>query len=374
MQCIKCKAELPDGALYCPSCGKKQTQTPRKALKRANGTGTVYKFSGRRRRPWVAAKSRVIIGYYETRTAALEALERFSGRNLDERYNMTFAEVFEEWKAEHYRDITDAGRSTYERAYDVFADLHSRRFRDLRTADYQAIIDRHLSKTHSTVSKYKQLLTQMSKWAIREEIITTNYASFVRVPEQSKTEKLIFTDAEIKRIEAAAQTNEAARIVCMLLATGMRIGELFSLPYENYYGEYVIGGSKTEAGRDRYIPIRPEGLSHFEYFAARSGKGKLLLDGYSGNKTIRNFRRRDYADLLRELNIDPAKTPHSTRHTYASRAVREKMEPDILQHILGHTKFETTADIYNHPDNNALLAAVNPDATLLAEKVTDNAQ
>lgn len=32
-----------------------------KAMRRANGTGTVYKLSGRRRRPWVAAKQKIII-------------------------------------------------------------------------------------------------------------------------------------------------------------------------------------------------------------------------------------------------------------------------------------------------------------------------
>lgn len=62
MDCIKCKSPLPEGALYCPMCGKKQVQERRKALKRANGTGTVYKLQGRRKRPWVAAKNKVVIG------------------------------------------------------------------------------------------------------------------------------------------------------------------------------------------------------------------------------------------------------------------------------------------------------------------------
>mgnify|MGYP000464618867 CR=1 FL=1 len=46
MDCIKCKSPLPEGALYCPMCGKKQVQERRKALKRANGTGTVYSSRG----------------------------------------------------------------------------------------------------------------------------------------------------------------------------------------------------------------------------------------------------------------------------------------------------------------------------------------
>ena len=172
--CIKCKAALPDGALFCPMCGKKQASEKRKALKRANGTGTVYKLSGRRSRPWVAAKNRVIIGYYPRKTDAADALERLTGRPLDERYNMTFSEVFTEWKAEHYREIGEKGVESYDRAYAVCAPLHNKKFRDLRTKDFQAIIDSNMAKSNSTLSKYKQLMTQMARWAVREEIATTD--------------------------------------------------------------------------------------------------------------------------------------------------------------------------------------------------------
>ena len=195
--CIKCKAALPDGALFCPMCGKKQVAEKRKALKRANGTGTVYKLSGRRARPWVAAKNRVVIGYYERKTDALDALERLNGKPLTERYNMTFAEVFETWKAEHYKEIGKQGIQSYDGAYKIFAPLHDRKFRDLRAADFQAAIDPYMSKSHSTVSKYKQLITQMSNWAVREEICTANFARFVRLPENIKKEKDIFTEEDI---------------------------------------------------------------------------------------------------------------------------------------------------------------------------------
>lgn len=151
MLCRKCKREIPPDRKFCPYCGARQERDQRKALKRANGTGTVYKLQGRRRRPWVAAKNRTVIGYYETKTAALEALNRLTGRSLDKRYNMTFSDVFEAWKKEHYKEITDAGRSSYNRAYDVFAPLHRKKFRDLRTADFQAVLDPYMKQSHSTI-------------------------------------------------------------------------------------------------------------------------------------------------------------------------------------------------------------------------------
>lgn len=241
----------------------------------------MYRLQGRRLRPWIAAKNKTVIGYYETKTAALEALNRLSGRPLDERYNMTFADVFESWKAEHYKEITDIGQASYNRAFDVFSPLHKKKFRDLRTADFQSVLVPYMKQSHSTVSKHKQLITQMSAWAMREELITTNFAKFVRLPENVKKEKEIFSDADIKKLEGDG--NEAAKIVLMLIYTGMRIGELFSLPLKDYHETYVIGGEKTEAGRNRIIPIRPEGREYFRYFSEHASElarraGYLVLN------------------------------------------------------------------------------------------------
>lgn len=353
-KCRACQKEMPDSAVFCPWCGRKQAREPRKALKRPNGSGSVYRLTGRRKRPWVAAKSKTIIGYYEKKTDALAALERLTGKTVDERYNMTFAEVFSDWKAEHYREIGKKGIEAYDRAYAVFAPLHEKKFRSLRTADFQSVLDQYMTKSHSTVSKHKQLITQMSAWAAREEICTTNFAKFVKLPENVKKEKETFTDAEIKKLEKDG--SDAARIVLMLLATGMRIGELFSLPLKDYHGDYVVGGEKTEAGRNRVIPIRPEGKAYFAYFAQKA-KGDLLLSGYEGQKVPANFRRRDYYPLLEKLQIEK-KTPHATRHTYATRAVKEGLAPEILQKILGHADYSTTANIYTHLDPETLINAV----------------
>lgn len=351
--CIKCKAALPDGALFCPMCGKKQASEKRKALKRANGTGTVYKLSGRRSRPWVAAKNKVIIGYYPKKTDALEALERLTGKALTDRYNMTFAEVYDAWKTEHYRNIGKHAIETYTVAYRAFAPIYGKKFRDLRTTDLQAAIDAKKGAPES-IRKRKQLVTQLYKWAIREEISTTNFAQFITIPQTVKTEKEIFSDEDIKKIEA--DESEAAKIVTMLLSTGMRIGELFSLPAGDYHETYVIGGEKTAAGKNRIIPIRPEGQAAFAYFAERVN-GPLLISGYSGQRTPENFRKRDYYDLLARLGIEK-KTPHATRHTYASRAVKEGLAPEVLQRVLGHAKYSTTADVYTHLDAQTLISAV----------------
>lgn len=359
MECIKCKKEIPAGSVFCCWCGKKQEAAPKKALKRANGTGTVYKLQGRRTRPWVAAKDNTIIGYFEKKTAALEALARLQGRSIDEIYNWTFKQVYAAWKDEHFRDIGVKGTESYERAYDVFEPLHGRKFRELRTADYQAIMDKYRDKSHSLLSKFKQLATQMSQWGIRQELITTNFATFIKLPENVKKEKEIFSAEDIKKLEA--DSSQEARLVLMLIYTGMRIGELFGLRTENVYETYVIGGEKTEAGRNRIIPIRSEGRKYFAEFKKRA-KGDLLISGYSGQKVIANFRNRDYYPLLERLGISK-KTPHATRHTFASWAVANNIKPELLQKMLGHADYSTTANIYEHFDIDQLVNAIDAPVT-----------
>lgn len=359
MECIKCKKDIPDGSVFCCWCGKQQQTPQRKALKRANGTGTVYKLQGRRTRPWVAAKGKTIIGYYDKKTAALDALARLQGRSIDEIYNWTFKQVYEAWKDEHFRDIGAKGIESYERAYDVFEPLHDRKFRELRTADYQIVIDKYSDKSHSLLSKFKQLATQMSQWGIRQELITTNFASFIKLPENVKKEKEIFSEEDIQKLEADG--SQAAKLTLMMVYTGMRIGELFGLRTENVHETYVIGGEKTEAGRNRIIPIRSEGRKYFAEFRERA-KGELLISGYAGQKVIANFRKRDYYPLLERLGISK-KTPHATRHTFASWAVANNIKPELLQKMLGHADYSTTANIYEHFDIDQLVNAIDVPVT-----------
>ena len=143
----------------------------------------------------------------------------------------------------------------------------------------------------------------------------------------------------------------------MMIYTGMRIGELFGLRTENVHETYVIGGEKTKAGRNRIIPIRSEGRKYFAEFKERE-KGELLISGYDGRKVAANFRNRDYYPLLERLWI-PKKTPHATRHTFASWAVANNIKPELLQKMLGHADYSTTANIYEHFDIDQLVEAID---------------
>lgn len=356
MVCIKCQKAIPEDGLYCPYCGKKQQAQKRKKKKRVNGSGSVCRKPGNRSKPWEAQKAGVYIGAYATKFEAEQALLRLADLPISETLNLTFEQVYQKWFPEHSRTITAKGAEGYATAYTHCQSLYPRIFRKLRTSDFQQIIigmeQEGLSK--STCEKVMQLFGQMSSWAMREEIIHTNYARFITTTAKQKTEKTPFTQQQIESIRQS--DHPAAAIALILIATGCRPNELFSVPLSNCFGSYFISGSKTEAGRNRIIPVSALGLPAYQSLlasATQNGCAKLI-DAYAGNHTYSNFAKRDWKKLMVSLGIE-GMTPYNCRHTYATLAVKSGVKPEILQKILGHADYNTTATVYTHLDKNDIL-------------------
>lgn len=356
MDCVKCKASIPDGALFCPWCGKKQAVTKKKVKKRANGMGSIIKKPGSRSKPWEAQKAGVYIGCYATKYEAEQALLKLSDKKVLDNINLTFQEVYDRWLPEHSRTVTGKGMEGYRTAFNNCAMLHDQIFRRLRTADFQAAVnaleEKGLSK--SSCEKVVQLFGQLSKWAIREEICSTNYAQFVTILATKKKEKAVFTPSQISAIRSSEHM--AAPIAMILLATGCRPNELFSATVANCHENYFISGSKTEAGKNRAIPVSPLGLEAYRKLLDAAKGSDKLIDGYGGNHTYANFAKREWKELMASLGIEDM-TPYNCRHTYTTMAVQSGIKPEILQKILGHADYSTTVDVYTHLDIDDVLAA-----------------
>ena len=356
--CIKCKAELPESAVFCPFCGKKQIQE-RKHRKRANGTGCISKLSGNRAKPWLARKNGVSIGTFATRSEAQKALERLTDVTVNEKFNMTFSEVYERWHAEHQREISKSMDQNYQLAFKQCPQLHAMQMRKILRSDYQACIIalEMQGKSKSTCNKLRVLLGQLGRWALEEGITLTNPAEDLNTVAKQKSTREIFTEADIKAIKKSKLP--AADIALILISCGCRPGELFSVPLVNCREDHFIGGSKTEAGKNRIIPIGPDGLASYNKIRAKAiaDKSQLLIEGYSGaNKTAPNFTKRDWRALMTEIGRE-GMIPYSCRHTFITRAIRSGVELPVLEAIVGHVDRETTR-IYTHLHADDLVNAV----------------
>lgn len=362
MNCPKCKKQIPEDAKLCCYCGK--TLTTKARPHRRKGTGSVYKLSDKpRSKPWAAAKDGVLLGLYESEYAASKALEPYQAHRVSARINMTTTEVYKAWKADR------GSAPKYETSWPHLAPIANMKFRDVKKAEYKAVIsameDKGLSR--ATCDKVKQLCNFLSKWALSEDVIDKSYADFIELPKTTKTAKAIFTSEDIKVLKKYAHLYADARIVLILIYTGYREDELFRLKRKDVHLDqrFTIGGLKTDAGRERIVPISSHVEEHFRYFWEHPKEGHDAEEDYflqntaGGKLNPGNWRSRNFYPLLHSLKLDtPKKTPHCTRHTFATLAVRAKMAPQALQKIIGHVHYSTTADIYNHPDVEQLVAAM----------------
>ncbi|MBE6933674.1 MAG: site-specific integrase [Ruminococcaceae bacterium] len=359
MICSKCNTELPDNAVCCWACGKKVI-TERKHRKRSNGTGSITKLSGNRAKPWIARKNDVYIGSYATRVDAQKALERLTDIDINEKFNYTFKQVHDLWLPEHERTIGEHGKGNYKTALNNCQELHDLRFRSLRTSDFQKVIIRLEEKglSKSSCEKVLQLFGQLSDWAIREGICQTNYARFCTITAEQKSKGQVFPPEAIAAIKESKL--EAAKVVLVLLATGCRGNELFTVPLSNCFSRYFIGGSKTSSGKNRVIPVAADGLMAYQAILteAKSRGGKLFIDGYNGNKTYANFAKREFKELMNEIGLE-GYTPYDCRHTFTTQAIRAGIDKQTLRRILGHADLSTTDKYYTHLDLDDILNAVD---------------
>lgn len=352
MDCVKCKATLPEGALYCPLCGKKQAPETRKHRKRANGSGTIYKMAGNRAKPWAAMRNNVFLGSFKTYAEAQKALERTTDADITDKYNLTFSQIYELWKPVHAREVTESQMGCYTYAYNQSVSLHSRKFRTLRKSDFESVIlaMEEAGKSLSSCGKVMQLFGQLSKWAMDEGIVTQNHSKNVKTTAEQKSVKKPFTAAQIQAIKSAG--SRAKQIALILIASGARTKELFNVPLIDCYDNYFIAGSKNRKGKEvkrRVIPVSDLGKDAYRELlqaAKESGKPRLI-DGYAGNRDSVNFQKRDFKELMQEIGVTDM-TPYNCRHTFSTLAVKAGVTPQLLSRMMGHEDIKTADKHYTH--------------------------
>lgn len=363
--CVKCKKDIPDESTFCLFCGKKQVVgEKKKTKKRANGSGTVYKVSGRRRKPWAAVvtqyvnsiRNSVFLGYFATEKEAEVALSSVDVKNIPSDYNSTLQDIYNAWSHVHFRDVSKKSVEGYETAWKHLSPYYKKKMRDIRTDDFQFVIDELVKKgrSRSACDKIKILANKLCKFAMERDVVNKNYAQFIKLPKAVKKEKEIFSNEAIE-ILFKYKWKKTAQIILTFIFTGTRIEELFSIETANVHlkERYMVGGEKTDAGKNRIIPINEKIYPFIESWYNPDNK-YLLINSKGGKKNARNFREREFYPFLKEIGIlskddeKPRLTPHNTRHTFSSKMVKAGARPELLQKIIGHANYETTIDTYTH--------------------------
>lgn len=338
-------------------------------MKNANGDGSVYKLSGRRRKPWVAAVTmgmvsgkqvRHILGTYETKKEANAALAKHRVNPVSSMINITLGELYEEWSDAKYEKLTKATADNYRAAWNYLSQHSKVQMKDLRTLHMQKVIDtcHKEGMSKSSLQKIRTLCGLLCNFAVENDIVVKNYAEFLELPKTEKVAKGRFNDLEIRKIE---QSNLPwADTILILIYTGMRVNEMLGLTRFNIDLDRQLitgGGIKTDAGKSRVIPIHPKLMPIIKKWYDKGGE-KLICDNQGKAIKINRYRNSMYYPVLKELGL-PKLTPHCCRHTFGSIMAEAGVDTISIQQIIGHSDYNTTANIYTKLDTETLKKAIN---------------
>ncbi|NCD00242.1 MAG: site-specific integrase [Bacteroidia bacterium] len=339
-------------------------------MRNPNGYGSVIKMSGNRRNPFAVRVTNGwddegkqlyrYLGYYPDRPTAMIALAEYNKNPLQiDASSITFKEVYDKWSTDKYEKIHYTNANGYRAAYVACGNLDKMPFAEIRKIHLQKALDQS-GFNPPMQKKFRTLLNQMYKYAMENDIVDKNYAQFVETAYYKKSDRRIpFTDFEIKRLfkDKDQEGFELADTILIMIYTGLRIGELLTINKSDVdiKNRVIIGGMKTEAGRNRVIPINKKILPLIQ--ERYSHAKEYLIEKPNGKKYEYYLYNRHFKILMKLLKA--SHSPHDCRHTFATLMSNAGANTNALQKIIGHAHYSTTADIYTHKDINELIQAID---------------
>ena len=383
-QNIKCRAELPEGANFCPRCGKKVQKGKKKPRSRGNGLGTVFKlpngkYCAEKTVGWIVDplppgsppgtkphKRRVkVTRQFERKKDALEALPSMTAADRRPRSGtatqrkgkrVSLKELYDQWEPTHERS-----RSTmncYRSGFKLFEPLWWVPMEELDVDDLQDCLD-DADVGKRTKENARAALGLVYKYGIPRNVIPKdrNLASYLRINSDGVvSSKTGLSREELEKIREAARKGdaEAVRVLCHCYL-GFRPTALLQLRVADYdaQGRAFVGGIKTEAGKGRTVTVSPKIQGYVDKLTA--GEPESYVFGRDGEQEgLEDYRTAFYA-LLQRLGIDnPVDeqgrhriTPHSCRHTFATLLKRAAGSDKDKLELIGHT---STAQLRDYQD------------------------
>ena len=276
----------------------------------------------------------------------------------------TFKEIYDILDEEEFSKLKSRGQKRS--WFNNFDSIHELPICDIEFDDMQFVLDelKERGRKSGTLAHMKVICKQIFEYAVIRKYVKPNedFSSYLKIKTDNETDSKHhpFTIEEIRKL--FKHNTRESKIVLIYIFTGTRPIELFKLTRENIYIDvkcnddgnekiisYINTGSKTEAGRNRNIPIH-DLIKPFILELINENNMYLFMND-SNNQYI-EFRKNIFNNLMEQLNF--AHTPYDTRHTFNTLAKVYNMDDFSRKRIVGHKSKDITDDVYTHTILNKL--------------------
>lgn len=307
--------------------------------------------------------------------------------------NMTLDDWYTIWMNTCKCNCRNNTKETYARHYKRVQDaLGWRKLNKLNLVVMQEAINN--LRTDNERRNSKKILVDMLEKAVASDLITKNVAKQINtvITKEPKKERRVLTIDETRIFLDETKDSIYSNLFVVALETGMRIGELAGLQWEdiefdnkvihvrhsmtyfdNAEGKYIfeLHPAKTDKGA-RDIPLTSKAITALrqQYFLKQTliNKGNEPLEGYENlvfvTRTNRPTTQRLVSECIKvtldrihknypDLEFEKF-TPHTLRHTFATRALEANVPLKTVSALLGHSQLQLTTDLYMHVTSDSL--------------------
>lgn len=227
---------------------------------------------------------------------------------------------------------------------------------DLRHLPYMA---------NRAVSILSKMFNLAEDWGLRSD--GTNPARRIQKFKEEEKKRYLSDDeqAALGRVLADALENGeespfALAAIFLLLLTGCRLSEILTLRWD-YVALHHLDLPDSKTGRRR-IPLPPEAREILMSLPQIDGNPFVIVGDVEGQHLI-NLQK-TWGRVKGKAGLSDVRM-HDLRHTYASVAVMNGVDPFMLKEILGHKSLQTTLR-YSHLADHAVQKAAGSVASKLA--------
>lgn len=342
----------------------------KKRIKLPNGFGSITKKTDcNRRRPWIVRKSiqgkQTIIGSFPSYAEAIAYLvECNKNPYIYAPSKVTFEELYYMMSAERFPKLAASTVNNYKAAYKYCMEIKDKHFVELRISDLQACMKVVSSNGagYCTQKKLRQLLHHIYSYAVKYEFIpgSADITRYIDIDKHKpKYTKSPFNTRQLNRVKALLDTElgKWAMCVIMMCYCGTRPSEFINVLKQDVklrQRYFIVRDSKTEAGRNRLVPISRKVLPYFEYWMLQHGRTLISDNGKPLNYA--KFRAR----FDKVMHASKCKhTPHECRHTCATWLDNKGANEVATKKILGHACQGITKSVYTHKGLRELKKAID---------------
>ena len=169
----------------------------------------------------------------------------------------------------------------------------------------------------------------------------------IAAPRQKRLPETL-SDEQVRQLLSGIYSPVHRTCLAVMYACGLRIGEATKLEISATDRANLVLRIVGKGNKERLVPLPQPILDALGRLWRRHRNRRWIFPNQNGDGPLnQRVLSNSFADAAAAIGLKRIVTPHSLRHSYATRLIENGVDTRVVQILLGHASIASTA-IYTH--------------------------